>query len=59
MNFSAMGYQHVSLGDGNRLPIRTNEILAATGENGPCILAIRMYMSRDTLTWFDMPSNDR
>jgi len=59
MNFSAMGYQHISLGDGNRLPSGTNEILAATGKNGPGILAIRMYMSSDTLTWVDMPSHDR
>jgi len=59
MNFSAMGYQHISLGNGNRLASGTNEILAATGKNGPGILAIRMYMSRNTLTRFDMPSHDR
>ncbi len=30
MNFSAMGYQHISLGDGNGLPVRTDAVLAAT-----------------------------
>ena len=30
VNFSAMGYQHISLGDGNALPVRTDAVLAAT-----------------------------
>ena len=54
-----MGYKNVSLGDGNRLPIRTNAVLAATGKDGPRILAIRMHMGRDTLAGLDSPCNDR
>jgi hypothetical protein len=30
VNFSAMGYQHISFGDGNRLPVGTDAVLAAT-----------------------------
>ena len=30
VNFSAMGYKHISLGDGNGLPVRTDAVLAAT-----------------------------
>lgn len=59
VDFPAMGYQHISLGDGNRLSISTKAVLAATREDGPCILAIRMHMSRDLLAGLDSPSNDR
>ena len=54
-----MGYKHISLGYGNRLPVSTDAVLAATRKDGPCILAIRMHMSRDMLAGLDMPSNDR
>ena len=30
VDFSAMGYQHISLGDGNRLSVSTKAVLAAT-----------------------------
>lgn len=54
-----MGYQHISLGDGNRLPVCTKAVLAATRKDSPCILAIRMHMGRDLLAGLDIPSNDR
>ncbi len=59
VDFSAMGYQHISLGNGNRFPARTKAVLTATRKDGPCILAIRMHMSRDLLAGLDIPSNDR
>jgi hypothetical protein len=30
VNFLAMGYQHISIGDGNRHPVGTGTVLAAT-----------------------------
>ena len=56
MYFSTMGYQHISLGDRHRLPVNADAVGAATRKDGSCILAIRMYMRRDTLARLDIPS---